>query len=83
MTIDIFESALQRTADVAAMLGQVPLDMTLTMFHLEVVSNRAAAHHIKNEAARASAASRPISRQGLRLSVVGDISRHFGRIKRD
>ncbi|WP_321871008.1 hypothetical protein [Burkholderia ubonensis] len=75
MNVDIVESGLLRTADIAAALGDVPLHMTLTTFHLELVSNPEAAH--------GAAVSRPIARPAPRLTVVRDISRHVARIKRD
>ncbi|WP_157648198.1 hypothetical protein [Burkholderia ubonensis] len=71
MNVDIVESGLLRTADIAAALGEVPLHMTLTTFHLELVSNPEAA------------VSRPIARPAPRLTVVRDISSHIARIKRD
>ncbi|KVX21231.1 hypothetical protein [Burkholderia ubonensis] len=71
MNVDIVESGLLRTADIAAALGEVPLHMTLTTFHLELVSNPEAM------------VSRPIARPAPRLTVVRDISRHIARIKRD
>ncbi|KUZ59908.1 hypothetical protein WI38_22900 [Burkholderia ubonensis] len=71
MNVDIVESGLLRTADIAAALGEVPLHMTLTTFHLGLVSNPEAT------------VSRPIARPAPRLTVVRDISRHMARIKRD
>lgn len=74
MTVDIVESGPLRTADIAATLGEARLEISVTLFHLSVVSNAGAAHDVENKDARGSTDSSTIARRGPKLTVVRDIT---------
>lgn len=75
MTVDIVESDPVRTVEIASTLGEATLEMTVTLFHLAVVSNPEAPHE--------SANSLSAVRSGPRLTVVRDITRPISRTQRD
>ncbi|KVO00580.1 hypothetical protein WJ70_00420 [Burkholderia ubonensis] len=82
MTVDLVESGPLCTADIADMFIEAPLELSLTLFHLNVVSNPATRRHEKEDANEA-ADSFPIARPHPKLTIVRDITHHIARSGRD
>ncbi|WP_124603394.1 hypothetical protein [Burkholderia sp. Bp8963] len=83
MTVDIVGSGPLNTDDIAAMLGEAPLELTVTLFHMAVISNPAATLGLAKKDARDTTDELPIARPAPRLTLVRDITHHIARPKRD
>ncbi|WP_155631200.1 hypothetical protein [Burkholderia stagnalis] len=83
MTVDIVGSSSLNTDDIAEMLGDTRLQLTVTLFHMAVVSNSAVAQERCNTHSQEAANSIAIARPHPRLTLVRDITRHVVRIERD
>ncbi|MXN75382.1 hypothetical protein GR157_11635 [Burkholderia sp. 4701] len=83
MTVDIVGSSSLNTDDIAAMLGDTRLQLTVTLFHMAVVTHSAVTQERGNAHSQEAANSVAIARPHPRLTLVRDITRHVARIKRD
>ncbi|AOJ65660.1 hypothetical protein WJ32_24735 [Burkholderia ubonensis] len=82
MTVDLVEAGPLCTADIADMFIEAPLELSVTLFHLTVVSNPATHRHEKEDA-HETADSFPIARPHPKLTVVTDITHHIARSGQD
>lgn len=83
MTVDIVGSSSPNTDDIAAMLGDTRLQLTVTLFDVAVFTNSAVTQEPGNTHSQEAANSIAIARPHPRLTLVRDITRHVARIKRD
>ncbi|RQS62505.1 hypothetical protein DID96_31350 [Burkholderia sp. Bp8963] len=83
MTVDIVDADPLTKEDLAAMLGETPMELSVTLFHVEVIANPGASPiHVK-QGVHAAADSLSISRPSPKLTLVRDITHHIAHPKRD
>ncbi|WP_322083880.1 hypothetical protein [Burkholderia sp. BCC1972] len=83
MTVDIVGSDLLLADDIKTMLDDSSLQLTVTLFHMAVVTNSSVTREPNEDRMREAANSIAIVRSHPRLTLVRDITRHVAHSKRD
>ncbi|CAN0625417.1 KY49.ctg7180000000025_quiver, whole genome shotgun sequence [Burkholderia multivorans] len=83
MTVDLVESGPLCAGDIAATLDGTRTELTITLFHLEVVSNPGATQAFEKEEAYKAADSCPNPRPDPGLTLVTDITRRIAQREQD
>ncbi|RQS68433.1 hypothetical protein DID96_19685 [Burkholderia sp. Bp8963] len=83
MTIDVVGSDPLHTDELAAMLGETPMELTIKVFHMAVVANPDVAQVREKQRVVEATGSQAITRPRPKLTSVTDITHHVARSRQD
>jgi hypothetical protein len=83
MTVDLIEADGRSAEDIADILGKEPLEMTVTVIKLTVISTPETANDARRETAHNTLDPRRIIRSDLGPTVLGNTTSHLSLVARD